>query len=406
MTRSLLHRAWRTIPHAWRLRLFLDVAPIVAPRPASNPKGGMPVGIAGWFGSASGLGEGARLGYSALDDAGLAPQACDLSRAFAQNDLPSTIETRPLIPGGGGSLIVHINAPYLPYAMCALGRRQVAGRRIVAYWAWELPRLSEAWRPGFKFVHEIWVPSRFTQSAIAAATGLPVHVLPHPLPEIPTPSARRQDFGLPDDALLVLNSFHLGSNFARKNPIAAITAFRRAFGDRSDRILVIKMTDPGNVSWARQELDAAIAGAANIRIIDRTLSSDQMTGLMALCDIVISTHRSEGFGLICAEGMRLGKPVIATGWSGNLDFMNDENSALLPYKMIAVEDRDNAFSERDQKWADPDVDAAVQWLVRLADDAELRRRMGAKAACDVAGILSPARYARTVEALLRGSERP
>jgi glycosyltransferase involved in cell wall biosynthesis len=103
--------------------------------------------------------------------------------------------------------------------------------------------------------------------------------------------------------------------------------------------------------------------------------------------------------------MRLGKPVIATGWSGNLDFMNDGNSALLPYKMIAVEDRDNAFSERDQKWADPDVDAAVQWLVRLADDAELRRRMGAKAAGDVAEILSPARYAGTVETLLRGSER-
>ena len=93
----------------------------------------MPIGIAGWFSSASGLGEGARLGYRALDVSGMQPLGYDLSSAFAQNDLPGAITTRPLLPGGGGSLIVHINGPYMPYAMCALGRRQIAGRRIIGY---------------------------------------------------------------------------------------------------------------------------------------------------------------------------------------------------------------------------------------------------------------------------------
>ena len=120
---------------------------------------------------------------------------------------------------------------------------------------------------------------------------------------------------------------------------------------------------------------------------------------------MISTHRSEVFGLISAEGMRLGKPVIATGWSGNLDFMTDENSVLLPYKLIPVEDRDNVFSESDQQWADPDVDAATQWLVRLADDPALRDRLGAQARKDIARLLSPARFAKTVETLLSGSKR-
>lgn len=400
MNKSFAHRAWRKIPHSWRLRFFEKVTPVIAPRPPRNPQGGMPIGIAGWFSSASGLGEGARLGYRALEASGLQPTAYDLSAAFAQNDLPGAIETRPLEPGTGGSLIVHINGPYMPYAMCMLGRRQIAGRRIIGYWAWELPRLSDAWKPALSFVHEIWVPSRFTQAAIAAATNLPVHVVPHPLPEIEAPTLRRQDLGLADDALIVLNSFHIGSNFARKNPVAAIKAFRRAFGDRSDRILVIKMSDPGNVPLARQELNAAIAGAANIHVIERTLSSKDMAGLMALSDIVISTHRSEGFGLICAEAMRLGKPVIATGWSGNLDFMNEQNSALLPYKLIPVEDRDNAFDTRNQQWADPDVDAAAGWLARLADDPDLRQRMGARAAKDIAEYLSPAHFAKTVSTLL------
>lgn len=406
MTRSLAHRAWRQIPQSWRQKFFEHLTPVIAPRPSRNPKGGMPIGIAGWFSSASGLGEGARLGYRALASCGLEPSAYDLSAAFRQNNLPNAIETKPLRPGTGGSLIVHINGPYLPLAMCVLGRQQVADRRIIGYWAWELPRLSNAWRPALPFVHEIWVPSRFTQAAVVDATILPVHVVPHPLPEVKAYTAGRQTFGLPDDALIVLNSFHIGSNFARKNPVAAIRAFRNAFGDRRDRILVIKLSDPGNVPWVRRELDAAIAGASNIRIIEHTLSPSEMTALMALADIVISTHRSEGFGLICAEAMQLGKPVIATGWSGNLDFMNESNSALLPYRMIDVDDPDNAFDSFTQQWADPDVDAATEWLKRLADDPQLRQQMGAKAASDIADYLSPARFTRTVSTLLASGRKP
>lgn len=405
VTRSLLHSAWRMIPRDFRQRVLADGAPIVAPRPSADPKGGMPIGIAGWFRSASGLGEGARLGYRALEEAGLAPSGCDLSSAFAQQDLPDAVDIRPLIPGSEGSLVVHINAPSLPYAMCALGRNRIRDRRIIGYWAWELPRITDDWRHGFRFVHEIWVPSEFTRSAIAAATALPVHVLPHPLPEISPVPACRADFGLADDAVVVLNAFHIGSNFSRKNPIAAIEAFRRAFGDRKDRVLVIKLNDPGSMPRARHQLDTAIAGASNIVIVDRTLTSAEMHSLMAMSDIVISTHRSEGFGLICAEGMRLGKPVIATGWSGNLDFMTETNSVLLPYTLIPVEDPDNVFNVHGQRWADPDVEAAASWLKRLADDGDLRQRLGAKAMSDIAGLLSPARYAKTVQNLLREGER-
>ena len=110
-------------------------------------------------------------------------------------------------------------------------------------------------------------------------------------------------------------------------------------------------------------------------------------------------------GLGRFEAMRLGKPVIATGWSGNLDFMNDENSALLPYRLIPVEDRDNAFDDKGQSWADPDIEAATIWLTRLADDPELRLRLGSRAAKDVADYLSPARFANTVRSLLKCGER-
>ena len=110
-----------------------------------------------------------------------------------------------------------------------------------------------------------------------------------------------------------------------------------------------------------------------------------MAGLMAAADIVISLHRSEGFGLVPAQAMALGKPVIATGWSGNLDFMNKNNSALVSYSLIPVRDPEGAFQADDQKWADANVDEAAEWLRRLAGDADLRARLGAAAAKDVRG---------------------
>ncbi len=177
----------------------------------------------------------------------------------------------------------------------------------------------------------------------------------------------RARLGLPGDALIVLTAFHMGSAFTRKNPLAAIAAFRRAFGDAPDRLLVIKLIDHGASPIARAALERAIAGASNIRLVNLMLPPADMSGLMAAVDIVLSLHRSEGFGLVPAEAMQLGKPVVATGWSGNMDFMNARNSAPVSYRLVPVQDPyDGAFIADGQLWADADVDDAADWLRRLA----------------------------------------
>jgi glycosyltransferase involved in cell wall biosynthesis len=397
---GLARRLWRRLPHGVRQRIMLDAGRVLAPRPARSPLGAMPIGIAGLFSTASGVGEGARLGYAALDAAGLEPAAFDLSPAFGQVELPPDPALRALTPGAG-SLIVHINAPYVPHALWALGRARVAGRRIIGYWAWELPHLPPAWRLAVPFVHEVWVPSTFTADAVRAAIDRPVRVVPHPLPTtVPTPGMRAR-LGLPADALVVLNVFHLGSAFTRKNPIAAVRAFRRAFGDAPNRVLAIKLVDNGAVPWALAALHEAIGGAANIRLIEGMLPAPDMAGLVADSDIVISLHRSEGFGLVPAEGMRFGKPVVATNWSGNLEFMTASNSALVRCALVPVDDPEGAIDGAGQVWADADVDDAAGWLRRLADDAALRARLGAAAAADVASQLSPQKFARTVAELVQ-----
>jgi len=325
--------------------------------------------------------------------------AFDLSRFLGQVELESSANRRPIDYGSGGTLIVHQNGPTFPHALWALGRSRIRGRRIVGYWAWELPRLPKSWQPSFGYLHEIWVPSKFTRDAVAAATDVPVRVVPHPLPATPPTPDMRARLGLPADALVTLTAFHLGSNFSRKNPLAAIAAFRRAFGEATDRILALKVVDDG-ASRLRVDLAAAIAGAANIYVINAVLSPADMAGLIAAADIVMSLHRAEGFGLVPAEAMRLGKPVIATGWSGNLDFMSARNSALVSYTLVPVEDRDGPIEANGQRWADAHVEDAAQWLRRLAEARELRSALGAQAAKDVGEQLSPQRIARTIAELI------
>ena len=401
--RGALRRLWQRLPQNTRTQILFDVSRMLAPLPDTHPRGGFPLAIAGLFSTASGVGEGARLAYASLEAAGYAPAAFDLSPAFGQAELHESVQRRALLPGTG-SLIVHHNGPYLPHALWTLGRARVRGRRIIGYWAWELPRLPEGWNASFDYLHEIWVPSTFTRDAVAASTDKPVHVVPHPLPPMTVTPNMRGKLGLPADALVVLNVFHLGSAFSRKNPLAAIAAFRKAFGDAPDRVLAIKLIDNG-AQWARRELDAAIAGAGNIRLIEGMLPEADMAGLMAAADVVISLHRSEGFGLVPAQAMALGKPVIATAWSGNLDFMNKNNSALVSYSLIPVHDPEGAFQSDNQMWADANVEEAADWLRRLAGDAEWRARMGAAAAKDIAAQLAPEQIARKTAALIEAGER-
>lgn len=402
--RSVLRRLWQRLPQAKRRQILFEVSRAIAPLPDAHPRGGFPLGIAGLFSTLSGIGEGARLGYAALEAAGLEPSAFDLSPAFGQVEIADAAARRVLAPSGG-SLIIHHNRPYMPRALWALGRARIRTRRIIGYWAWELPRLPPTWQASFHYVHEIWVPSSFTRDAIAAATGKPVHVVPHPLPQMTVKPDMRAKLGLRAEALVVLNVVHLGSAFARKNPLAAVAAFRRAFGDAPDRILVIKLIASSATQWAQRALDEAIAGSSNIRIIEGMLPESDMLGLMATSDIVISLHRSEGFGLVPAQAMRLGKPVIATAWSGNLEFMNTDNSALVDYELIPVDDPEGTFDADGQRWAEADVAHAAAWLNQLAADADMRAKLGARAAADIAAQLSPQQFAARVFDLIKREER-
>lgn len=399
---ALARRLWLRLPPDLRRLGHKAIIRLLSPRaaaPPPPPQPGAAVTVAGLLGSVNGLGEGARLCAETLERLGYPVDRINLSAAFGQTPLLDPSAPPPLTDGAGGAMIIHLNAPDMPAARLLIGRSRAAGRRVIGYWAWELPRIPPEWRVGFRHVHEVWTPSAFCADAIRACTDRPVRVAPHPV-ATPSPSARRRaDFGLPENAFVVLSMLHFGSGFARKNPLAAVRAFRQAFGDRSDALLAIKLSADAALPWARRELAAAIDGAPNIKIIEETLSRGDQAALLQAADVVLSLHRSEGFGLAPAEAMRLGKPVVATGWSGNLEFMTPDCACLVDYRLIPVVDPQGTY-DPDQYWADPDPADAARRLLQLQENPDFAAALGDAARRHVETRLGDAAYAAAVSASL------
>ena len=393
-----LHRMWRLLPTHQRRRLVTAGAALLAPRVDRHPPAAHTgVAVAGELSRASGLGENARLMLMGLQHLGVPHWSVDVGPlmpgANADLPVPDTADPPPGVP-----IILHVNPPLLPLVLLRL-RRLTKRRRVVGYWYWELPVAPPEWRAGAQFVHDVWALSPFTADALAPLLPAPPRAVLPPLAVVPPrPSGLdRAAFGLPRDAVVVLVSFNLASSMARKNPLAAITAFRAAFGDRQDRLLLLKIGNRSHFPDDFARITAAAGAAPNIRLETRTFPTADAHALTAACDIILSLHRSEGFGLVPAEAMFLGKPVIATGWSGNMAFMDDTCAALVRYRLIPAQDPRHVYEGAD--WAEPDLDHAVAQLRRLADSAEARASLGVSAKAAVSARLGPEPLRAAVRAL-------
>jgi glycosyltransferase involved in cell wall biosynthesis len=363
-----LHRAWRLLPAAARRSAIARGSAWFAPRPAwPAPPVACGVAVAGEIGRASGLGEGARLMLAGLAALKIPHWAIDTGSGLP-GDPPMEAEIRAL--PAGVPLVLHVNAPVLPAALLRLPRSLLRGRRIIGYWAWELPVAPATWASSPSLVHEIWAPSRFSAGALEPLAPGRVRVVPHPVAagQIAPSALGRADFGLPYDAVIVLVSFSLASSFARKNPLAAVEAFVTAFGSRPDRLLLLKIVHAANDQSDLERIVKAVAGAPNIRIETRTFSPADSYALTRCCDIVLSLHRSEGFGLVPAEAMLLARPVIATDWSATAEFLDAGCGIPIPYRLVPADDPRGVFMAPGACWAEADIDAAAAALRRLADD--------------------------------------
>jgi glycosyltransferase involved in cell wall biosynthesis len=337
----------------------------------------LPVTVVGFHGAVHGLGEGARMLARGFADAGLPVRAVDLSAEVGfPIELPAAFP--PPRPDERGVVISHINPPELLRWARQTGGAPLEGRRHIGYWAWELEDVPPDWIPAFDLVDEVWTPSIFAADAIRKLAPARVKVSPAPYPLYlnPRPAADRQRFELPDDKVIVLMAFDLRSTAQRKNPHAALEAFQQARVPNA--MLVCKVVGADLYPETFQALKDEVADDPSIRLMARNLSAEDMARLTASSDIVLSLHRSEGYGLLLAEAIWLGKPTLATGWSSNVEFMDPASSQLVDYTLVPVVG-DGAIY-RVGRWADADVDDAAVKLARMLTDTPWRAQLAAATA--------------------------
>jgi len=249
-------------------------------------------------------------------------------------------------------------------------------RYNIGAWAWELPRFPARWYDRFAYYDEIWVGSSFIASAIAPISPVPVI-------RIPPAMAPSHDVVAPTDEagwrrrpgeFLFLFMFDVHSHLARKNPLAIVEAFRRAFRPSEPVRLILKCVNADSDTAGFRTLVDRAAGAA-IDIHSGYVSAAALRGLMSSCDAYVSLHRSEGIGLTIADAMGLGKPVIATGWSGNTDFMDVSNAFPVDYRLVTLEQTVGPY-HAGEVWAEPSIEHAAGLMRHVVDHPDEARSRG------------------------------
>lgn len=350
-----------------------------------------PLVVSGFLGEALGVGRGGDATAAALEVAGFSLERQSLraaqERVWSLGPKPKVSE-RP-----GGVWLIHANAPEAEVALMTHDPEDWLGRYRIGYWAWETTMAPPEWRRTARWMDEIWVPSRFTGEAITAAferagqldQSAKIRIMPHPVRPPDGVRARPERFGLEAGVRHALMMFDGRSAFARKNPWGAIEAWISAFPEsRADARLIIKGAMLNIDPTSRDRLRGLIASRPDIRLIEEHLTEAELWDLLASIEMLISLHRAEGFGLVAAEVMALGKPVVMTGWSGVMDFADSSSAALVPYRLTPVKDPTGAY--RAGQWAEPDIPAAARIIRDLFDNPQRAAALGDAAPARIAAL--------------------
>jgi glycosyltransferase involved in cell wall biosynthesis len=356
-----------------------------------------PLTLLGAFQLNIGVARAAQILRGGLEAAGLPVHPMDCSAVLRPMPGPPP---RPAAPAGG-TMVFCVNPPQMTPLLRHFGPRICRGKRLIGYWWWELDRAPRDWLAWAALMDEIWVSSRFIQETFARALpGKPVRYVPLPVPEPVAAGCGRAEFGLRADLFTVLVAFDLSSHWVRKNPLGAIAAFQRAFPGSEAAQLVLKVGGGDQRADHLAELRAATGGMKNVHILEDNLPAADLAALIRCCDALLSLHRSEGLGLFIAEAMWLGTPVVATAWSGVLDMLDEENALLVRCRPVVVKPEDYPSVMPGACWAEPDIEHAAECLKRLASDAELWRRLKAKARQRAERQFSQEQFAATAHSLL------
>lgn len=267
---------------------------------------------------------------------------------------------------GPGINIFVGNPSILLSAFCRLNPWALLGNKTIGVWFWELERIPRDWELAGRLVDVVWAQSSFVAAAFKGAAKH-VEVMPFVVDEAPAHALGRSHFGIQQDPYVFLMTFDYLSHVARKNPAAVVRAFRAEFGDDPGVLLVIKSVNKASGAGVGADVESIINGSNNILSIDTYLDKETLLSLIGAADCYVSLHRSEGLGLGMAEAMSLGTLVVATGYSGNMDFMSSDSALLVDYTLKPVDAAEYPYAG-DNQWAEP-TESSARAQMRVARES-------------------------------------
>lgn len=348
--------------------------------------------VAGYFKAESGVGEMARLVLSGIQKSSTPYSTYAYWSHYSRqnHEFELTADNFPY-----GVNLICVNADELYPFVRDTGQKMMNHRYNIGLWWWELEEFPGIDEDTEKLLDEIWTGTEHVAKAVRERTDKPVHLIPVPIRRIDT-APDRKALGLPD-GFMFLFTFDYLSAFHRKNPLGVIEAFSRAFQPNEGPILVIKSIN-GTAQLASLEiLRLAATGRSDIHIVDGYLPTEDKDVLIASSDCYVSLHRAEGYGLGMAEAAALGKPVIATNYSGNLTFLNEQNSYLIGYTMSSVPGGTPPYREG-AAWAEPDLDEAAAAMRDVYLNQDESKARGLLAREQARSIHTPERTAQFIDA--------
>ncbi len=301
--------------------------------------------------------------------------------------------------------LLNFNAEAMPEFLDNIGEDYLKGKYNIGYWAWELPSFPREWEWLFQYYDEIWVPSGYCAEALSVVSPVPIVKIMHsinlPAPvlsreETVFPGADGEETCFPKDKFIFLFMFDFHSTLARKNPLGVIEAFKRAFrSTNQDVTLMIKFSNSKHYPEELEIVKEAAKSHPGIQFIDARLPKKVVNALFYNCDCYVSLHRAEGFGLTMAEAMYYGKPVIATGYSSNVEFMNTGNSFLVSYDLVRVV-KDSGSYKKGNIWADPSVEHTAALMHYVFHNYEAAKQIGLRGAREMQDMLNPANIGKKI----------